>query len=38
MILTICEECRQIIKKDLLEIADKGELEELRREVMAYFK
>jgi len=29
---------KQKIKKDLLKIADKGELEELRREVIKYFK
>lgn len=29
---------REKIKKDLLKIADKGEYEDLRREVEAYFK
>ena len=29
---------RDKIKKDLLKIADKGELEELRREILNYFR
>jgi hypothetical protein len=32
------DEIKEEIKKDLLAIADKGELEELRREVNNYFK